>query len=87
MDALNKVIDIFSGNKSALAKRLAERSGNEKLVSVHITNWIERDKKVPAEYVIPLADICDYAVTPHELRPDLYPLPHDCVPLHLRGVA
>lgn len=37
-----------------------------------VWNWIHRDKKVPAEYVIPIERLT--GVTRYELRPDLYPL-------------
>lgn len=43
-----------------------------------ITTWIRRG--VPAERVIGVARACNFAITPHELRPDLYPHPSDGLP-------
>ena len=36
-----------------------------------IWNWINRDKKVPAEYVLRIEKLT--GVSRHDLRPDLYP--------------
>ena len=41
--------------------------------------------KFPSERVIPLAVACDWKVTPHELRPDIYPNPTDGVPIESGG--
>lgn len=85
MEALQKIIDLFDGNKSAVAKKLAEDTGNEKLCAVHINNWMTRDNKVPDLMAIPLARISGWQVTPHELRLDLYPHPEDGLPEELRA--
>lgn len=42
---------------------------------------------VPHDRVIALASISDWAATPHQLRPDLYPHPDDGLPENLRGKA
>lgn len=39
---------------------------------------------IPAERVIAIAEAADYAVTPHQLRPDIYPDPLDGLPPELR---
>lgn len=36
--------------------------------------------RIPAEYVLPLAKASEWALTPHTLRPDLYPNPTDAMP-------
>lgn len=42
------------------------------------TSWaVQKWEEVPAEHVLRLANLCGYAVTPHQLRPDLYPHPDD----------
>lgn len=41
---------------------------------------------VPADRVLSVAGAVDYQVTPHDLRPDLYPHPEDGLPAELRGV-
>lgn len=43
--------------------------------------------KCPAETVLNLSEVTEWQVTPHELRPDLYPYPQDGLPEHLREVA
>lgn len=42
---------------------------------------------VPAERVIQIAELTNWHVTPHELRDDIYPHPHDALPEHLRVAA
>lgn len=42
---------------------------------------------VPADRVLSVAKAVDYQVTPHDLRPDLYPHPEDGLPLELREQA
>lgn len=39
---------------------------------------------VPPPRVIDVARAVDFQVTPHELRPDLYPHPEDGLPIELR---
>lgn len=40
---------------------------------------------IPAELVLDVCADYGWAVTPHELRPDLYPHPDDGLPPELRG--
>ena len=41
--------------------------------------------RVPAERVIDVAMLTGWKVTPHQLRPDLYPLPSDALLLDSNG--
>ena len=41
--------------------------------------------RVPAERVIEVAMLTGWKVTPHQLRPDLYPLPGDALLLDSNG--
>ena len=41
--------------------------------------------RVPAERVIDVAMLTGWKVTPHQLRPDLYPLPGDALLLDSNG--
>ena len=43
--------------------------------------------RVAGDSVLKVAIATDWQVTPHELRPDLYPHPQDGLPAHLRHVA
>ena len=48
-----------------------------------ISKWA-RGERVSAEKVRLVCEAYDWQVTPHELRPDLYPHPQDGLPEHLR---
>lgn len=62
---LERAIDIV-GSQAALAKALGVKPQ-------HIWNWINRDKKVPAEQVLLIEAATRGEVKRHELRPDIYP--------------
>ena len=80
--ALLKAVEI-AGGQLALANRL-----DAKVKQAHVWGWINKTRDgVPAEHVISVAEATGWAVTPHELRPDLYPHPHDGLPVHLRVAA
>lgn len=72
MSKLKKAIKIV-GSQSALAKACNVKPA-------YIWNWLNRDKKVPAEFAIPVARAVNFRVTPHELRPDIYPNQTDGLP-------
>ena len=58
-------------NQSELARRM-------KKTPQTINGWIKG--KIPAELVFKVSQALNFAVTPHELRPDLYPNPTDALP-------
>lgn len=71
MKALDRAIKI-AGNATQLANKLG-------VASMTISNWKHRNQGVvPSERVIPIFNLT--GVTPHELRPDLYPNPTDGLP-------
>lgn len=41
----------------------------------HVSLWLRT--RLSADYVIAVARAVDFRVTPHELRPDMYPHPED----------
>lgn len=43
-----------------------------------VFKWLNR--RVPAERVIPLCELLNWEITPHELRPDLHPTPISGIP-------
>lgn len=43
-----------------------------------VNGWFKN--KIPGELVIKVSKAVDWKVTPHELRPDLYPNPADGLP-------
>lgn len=61
------------GGQAELARRLAAHTG-KKIKQPHVWNWLNRDRTVPAEYVIPIEHVTDGAVSRHDLRPDIYPI-------------
>ena len=69
------------GSQSELGKRI----GKGQYI---VTAWVRRyGCKVSAEYVVQVSQAIDWKITPHELRPDLYPHPDDGLPDHLRSAA
>ena len=50
-----------------------------------VSQWITGVRPVPEKRVIDISRATDWRVTPHELRPDIYPHPDDGLPEHLRG--
>ncbi|QDL31454.1 MULTISPECIES: transcriptional regulator [Serratia] len=71
MSALEKAI-CAAGSATKLANQLG-------ISSMTISHWKNRYKGlVPADRVFPIFNVT--GVTPHELRPDLYPNPTDGLP-------
>lgn len=48
-----------------------------------VSQW----RVAPANQVLAVSRAVNFGVTPHELRPDLYPHPDDGLPQELRGRA
>lgn len=44
-----------------------------------VANWVINNQ-VPSERVLQLCELGKWSVTPHELRPDIYPNPSDGLP-------
>ena len=64
-DALERAVTQV-GSQAALAKAIG-------VTPQHVWNWINRDKRVPAEKVIAIEEATSGEVSRHDLRPDLYP--------------
>lgn len=79
--SLLKAVDL-AGSQVNLARGIRERIPDSKIGQVHVWGWLNQVKieVPPADVVIPIAAFLDYRLTPHELRPDLYPNPTDAVP-------
>lgn len=69
---LRKAIAIV-GTQTALARVLGVRQG-------HIWAWLNRNN-LPSEKVVTIAHATHWEVTPHQLRPDVYPNPWDALPM------
>lgn len=78
MDALNRAIEI-AGSQQALAERVGSNQ-------TRVSEW-KRRGKVADGAVLGVAAAVDFEVTPHQLRPDLYPHPEDGLPPELRGIT
>lgn len=79
MDGLSKAIDACGG-MAALAKAVDVKSAQV------VWNWKSRGS-VPAEMVIAICEAVAWEVTPHMLRPDLYPNADDALPASMRAAA
>lgn len=66
------------------ASKVAERMGER--FPQTINNWLNRGG-IPDGKVLLFCKSIDYKITPHQLRPDLYPHPSDGLPDHMREVA
>lgn len=70
---LQRVIEIKK-SQTALADAIGVKQA-------HIWNWLNRDGgRVPPSKVIAVSRAVSWAVTPHELRPDVYPNATDGLP-------
>lgn len=58
-------------SQAELGRRLNRRAQT-------VNGWFKN--KVPGELVVRVSKAVDWQVTPHELRPDLYPNPADGLP-------
>jgi DNA-binding transcriptional regulator YdaS (Cro superfamily) len=53
------------GGQSELARRIGKTQG-------HISSWLRREGKVPAECALAVEGACEGAVTRYDLRPDIF---------------
>lgn len=78
---LQKAVEM-AGGQTKLAAGIRARMPGSKVGQVHVWWWLNELKTAcpPAEYVLPICDTLDWRITPHELRPDLYPHATDGLP-------
>ena len=69
MDHLQKAIEAAGGGTALAAGLGIHKSA--------VTHW----EQVPADRVLAVVELCGWVVTPHQLRPDIYPNPTDGLPL------
>lgn len=82
---LKKIVDILDGQQNLAA---ALYTKEDPITQAHVWKWLNTTKfGIPERHVIKACRCVDFQVTPHELRPDIYPHPHDGLPEHLREVA
>lgn len=71
-DALQRAI-IILGGQTALARRLEKITGR-KVHQRNVWSWLNRTRRVPPEFAIPIEQATGGEVTRHEIRADLYPM-------------
>ena len=69
---LRKAVEL-AGGQTALATKLGTRQST-------VNSWLRRGRGIPADQVLDVAEAIDYQLTPHELRPDVYPYADDGLP-------
>lgn len=82
---LHKVVEL-AGGQAGLAAGIRKQIPGSKVSQAHVWKWLNRAKcpVPPGDYVIAISRAIEHQVTPHELRPDIYPHPHDGLPENLR---
>lgn len=70
-------------SKTPIQKLVAIAGGPGRLASLLgiSTPAVSKWREVPSERVIACCGAVGWAITPHELRPDLYPNPDDALPV------
>lgn len=78
MEPIDKAISL-AGNPTRLAKLVG-------LSQPTVRAWKLREKRIEADNVLKVSAALGYQVTPHELRPDIYPFETDAIPHEFREV-
>lgn len=66
-----------------MARAVRGRIEGSKIGQPHVFKWLKSpnpEEMPPAEMVIAISEALDWRLTPHDLRPDLYPNPADALP-------
>lgn len=71
---------VIAGGQSQLARSIGGRVKQQ-----HVYQWLRAG--IPADHVIAVARAVQFAVSPHELRPDIYPNAADGLPVDKAAVA
>jgi len=80
-ESLKKAVAL-TGGQVALAAAIRGELPGVKVSQGHVWKWLNRASRPmpPAEYVIAIARATGFAVTPHQLRQDIYPRERDGMP-------
>lgn len=70
------------GGQVALASAIRKFAPNSRVMQGHVWKWINglKGKTPPPEYVLAISAATGWQITPHTLRPDIYPNPTDGLP-------
>lgn len=79
---LERIIQLVD-TQVALASLL--NTPDDPIKQAHVWGWLNKTKEgIPAKHVIKACSLVNFQVTPHQLRPDLYPHPEDGLPTEYR---
>ena len=80
-ETLNEACKI-AGSQTNLVRRILAIYPASKIMPPAIWAWVKsgRADRPPADYVLPISKAVDWQITPHQLRPDIYPHPCDGMP-------
>jgi DNA-binding transcriptional regulator YdaS (Cro superfamily) len=79
-----KTLRAYMTRNKVTQRQLAEQL---KVTQGLIYQWLSGHRQVSAEKVLAVCEATDWQVTPHELRPDIYPNPTDGLPAERSGEA
>lgn len=87
-ESLQQAVSL-AGGQAQLARGIRERLPDSKVGQVHVWGWLNSVKfeVPPPEVVLAIANFLEYRMTPHQLRPDLYPNPGDAMPRLIPAVV
>ncbi len=71
-EALIKAIEESRLSQKEIAFILSNLKKGLKLRQASVSTWIHREGRLPAPYVTKMVQLCNGAVTAHELRPDIF---------------
>lgn len=80
-ESLIAVVEVAGGQSSLAAEIRRVRPGC-RVQQGHVWKWLNlvTGQTPPAEWALPICEAVGWRVTPHVLRPDVYPNPTDAVP-------
>ncbi|MBL8518209.1 MAG: helix-turn-helix domain-containing protein [Betaproteobacteria bacterium] len=78
---------IAAGSQSALVRKINARAGRKVISQQAVSLWLAQGAGPTAELVLDIAAVIGFKVTPHELRPDIYPYPGDALPPRFKKAA
>jgi hypothetical protein len=72
----------MAGGQVSLARGIRALIPNSKISQVHVWGWLNcvQMEVPPPETVVPICKFLGWRMTPHQLRPDIYPNPSDALP-------
>lgn len=87
-EILKKAV-LFAGGQVALARKISLSMPHTKIKQQHVWKWLNSPSEFtpPSEWVIQICKSVDWNITPHDLRPDIYPNPSDGLPAEKREAA